>query len=92
MERKKQWYYKKDMAYYHEGCDGQLMIGRTGYKQLPIGMGFRGDRFAVDCVRIKIVQGGCLKCHKKGIFQAKAGKKWTKYPGLNSKNKTVEVK
>ena len=45
-------------------CGGQLMFGGSGWRELPVGFGFRGSRFVVDKVRYYGYFGQCLQCGK----------------------------
>jgi len=65
--------------YYQCECGGQISYHATGYRQLPIGFGFRerkeGYGFGIDCIRQKIIKGFCLDCGYSGTFIGKTNKK-----------------
>ncbi len=69
-------------------CKGQVMVDGTGWRQLPVGFGFRGDKFVVDAVRY---HGYDCECPKHGrVFAWHTKKLITKEPkGIAKKLKAA---
>jgi hypothetical protein len=62
----------RDNALYHIACPkgghSGIAIDGYGYRDLPLGFGFRGNRFVVDCARQRIYIGFCMDCQAEGDF------------------------
>lgn len=69
-------------------CGGQVAVEASGWRQVPIGFGFRGGKFVIDSGRYFGYFGFCMgKCRASNVF-APTGKKRlvTKTPrGINAK-------
>lgn len=70
-------------------CKAQCFVTGSGWRQIPIGFGFRADKFVVDAVRY---HGWVCECPKHGqIFAWHTKKVITKKPrGINRKIKEAQ--
>ena len=74
-------------------CKGLIMENRAGHKDITTGFGDGGaGKFQVDFIRVKAVDGFCLKCKASGIFQERKGKCMTRYPrAINAKLNKIRI-
>lgn len=74
-------------------CGGQVMVDAAGYRQTPVGFGWRGDKFVVDALRQRGWFGVCLKCQRDVFAPNRKARRVTQTPrAVNRKIKRARAR
>jgi hypothetical protein len=72
-------------------CKGELSYDATIKDRLPLGFGFRGSKFVIDCIARSGFRGECMDCGTK-VFAVKTQRRVSVKPrGINDRIKLARV-